>query len=116
MKKDKRAKRAKRRKTESAAEGLKRYAHAFAITQGAKGALVFDGKQFHNIAPHPVKAIDTNGAGDMFAGAFLYAITHGHNYQTAGRLASRASAEVVKDFCPRLRPEQHGWVKKEVLG
>lgn len=99
-----------------AAQGLKQYARAFAITQGAKGSLVFDGNKFHTIASHPVKAIDTNGAGDMFAGAFLYAITHGHDYVAAGKLASRASAEVVKDFRPRLRPEQHQQVLKEVFG
>jgi len=99
-----------------ASEGLKQYAHAFAITQGSKGALVYDGHQYHTISPYPVKAIDTNGAGDMFAGAFLYAITHGYDYATAGKLASRASAEVVKDFRPRLRPEQHGQILKEILG
>jgi len=101
---------------QEAAEGLKQYARAFAITLGSKGAFVFDGNKFHNIAPHPVKAIDSNGAGDMFAGAFLYAITHGHDYARAGQLASRASAEVVSDFGPRLRPEQHKQILKSVLG
>ena len=101
---------------QEAAEGLKQYARAFAITLGAKGALVFDGNTFHNIAPHPVKAIDTNGAGDMFAGAFLYAITHGHDFARAGALASRASAAVVSDFGPRLRPAQHKQILKEIMG
>jgi len=99
-----------------AAEGLKKYARCFAITLGSKGALVFDGTKFHNVASHPVKAIDTNGAGDMFAGAFLYAITHGYDYASAGKLASRASAEVVSDFGPRLHPEQHKKILQEVLG
>ena len=31
------------------------------------------------------KAIDTNGAGDMFAGAFLYAITSGKSYAWAAK-------------------------------
>lgn len=101
---------------QDAAQALKSYARTFAMTQGAKGSLIYDGNTFHTIAPHPVKAIDTNGAGDMFAGAFLYAITHGYDYATAGKLASRASAEVVKDFRPRLRPEQHGQILKEILG
>jgi len=106
----------KTRNIRDAAQGLKTYAHTFAITQGAKGALVFDGNKYHAIAPHTVKAVDTNGAGDMFAGAFLYAITHGHDYASAGKLASRASAEVVSDFGPRLRPEQHKQILKSVLG
>jgi sugar/nucleoside kinase (ribokinase family) len=92
---------------DDAVEALKSVASTFAITCGADGALVFDGEQIINIAPHSVTAIDTNGAGDMFAGAFLYAITNGESYESAGKLASRSSAQVVSQFGPRLKPEQH---------
>ena len=54
-----------------------------------------------------MKAVDTNGAGDMFAGAFLYAITHGHDFETAGKLASLASATTVSSFGPRLPSGEH---------
>jgi len=98
-----------------AAEKLKNSAVQFAITLGAKGALLYDGIEFINIAPYPAKAIDTNGAGDMFAGAFMYAITHGHSFSVAGKLACRASSEVVCNFGPRLEPEKHAVIKKEIL-
>lgn len=91
----------------SAIEALKTTADTFAVTLGAKGALVYDGEQLIEIAPHAVQAIDSNGAGDMFAGAFLYAITHGHNYQLAGQLGSLASATVVSHYGPRLAATQH---------
>jgi sugar/nucleoside kinase (ribokinase family) len=91
---------------EQAIESLKQIARSFAITLGAEGALVYDGTDQHRIAPHPVKAIDTNGAGDMFAGAFLYGITQGHDFAAAGKLASLASATVVADFGPRLKMSQ----------
>lgn len=93
---------------------LKQHAKAFAVTLGAKGALAFDGRTLHEIAPHVVKAVDSNGAGDMFAGAFLYAITHGHDFAAAGRLASAASAQVVSQFGPRLNPEQHAPLKQHL--
>ena len=83
---------------DAAIEGLKKVAKTFAITLGSKGAVAFDGEQLHTIAPHSVTAVDSNGAGDMFAGAFLYAITHGHDFAAAGRLASAASAQVVSQF------------------
>lgn len=101
---------------EAAAEALKEFADTFAITRGARGALVFDGNEFIQIDAHPVKAIDTNGAGDMFAGAFLYAITHGHSFETAGRLASLASAKLVTQYGPRLPADQHHEIKQQVLG
>ncbi|MBR9912718.1 MAG: adenosine kinase [Gammaproteobacteria bacterium] len=95
---------------------LRKIARTFAITRGAQGALVFDGEKCIDIAPHAVTAIDTNGAGDMFAGAFIYALTHNLSYQQAGQLASRASAQVVSQFGPRLRPDQHQQILREVLG
>ena len=88
-------------------EALKQTADQFAITRGAQGALVFDGEELIEVAPFSVQAVDSNGAGDMFAGAFLYAITHGQSYRAAGELASRASASVVSQYGPRLTVEQH---------
>lgn len=91
-----------------AIEAIKRIATTFAITRGARGALVYDGRQLLEVAPHAVKAVDTNGAGDMFAGAFLYGITHGMDFARAGKLASLASATVVSSYGPRLPPARHG--------
>jgi len=85
---------------------LGRIAETFAVTLGSKGALVFDGEKLHSIAPRPVKALDSNGAGDMFAGAFLYALTRGMDFPEAGRLAGLASAKVVGQFGPRLGPDE----------
>ncbi|MFL0804397.1 MAG: adenosine kinase [Agarilytica sp.] len=99
---------------EEACESLKSIAKSFAITLGAKGALVFDGENHFTIDSHAVEAIDTNGAGDMFAGAFLYALTQGKCYETAGKLASKAASVVVSQFGPRLRPEQHSEILESV--
>ena len=68
--------------------------------------IIFDGDTFIDIEPYPVKAIDSNGAGDMFAGAFLYGITHDHTYAQAGKLASLASSKIVTNFGPRLEVHQ----------
>ena len=85
---------------------IKKIAHQFAITLGADGALVYDGVAQHHIAPHKITAVDTNGAGDMFAGAFLYGITQGWSFPDAGKLASVAAATVVSDYGPRLTAAQ----------
>lgn len=95
-----------------AREKLKQVAKRFAITLGANGALIYDGDTFIQIEPYKVRAIDTNGAGDMFSGAFMYGITHGHSYAEAGKLASLASSRVVSQFGPRLQPDQ----AKAILG
>jgi sugar/nucleoside kinase (ribokinase family) len=89
-----------------AREKLKKVAKRFVITQGANGATIYDGDTFIQIESYKVQAIDTNGAGDMFAGAFMYAITHGHSYAEAGKLASLAASKVVSQWGPRLETTQ----------
>lgn len=93
---------------EAAAEAMKATADQFAITLGVKGALLFDGETMHRVDAPAVTAIDTNGAGDMFAGAFLYAISQGRDFPAAGEFACKAAAQVVSQYGPRLRAEQHG--------
>ncbi|MEP6737141.1 MAG: adenosine kinase [Chryseolinea sp.] len=90
----------------TARQKLRQFARHFVITQGENGAVIFDGDTYVDIEPYKVKAIDTNGAGDMFSGAFMYAITHGHSYAGAGKLASLASSKVVSQFGPRLQTAQ----------
>ncbi len=89
-----------------AQKSLKKYAHSFVITMGGEGAIVYDGECFSFITAHQVPVVDTVGAGDVFAGTFLYAITHGHDYFEAGNLASFAASKVVSKFGPRLNPEE----------
>lgn len=99
---------------EAAIAALKTYARQFAITRGAQGAVIFDGEQLIEVSAPSVTAIDTNGAGDMFAGAFLHAICQGKDYKTAGEFACIAAARVVSQFGPRLQPEQYGELKSEL--
>jgi sugar/nucleoside kinase (ribokinase family) len=89
-----------------AREELKKVAKHFVITQGKNGAMIFDGDTFIDIEPYETKAVDTNGAGDMFAGAFMYGITNGHSYASSGKLASMASSKIVSQFGPRLEWHQ----------
>ena len=88
-----------------AREEMKKAAKHFVITQGKNGAMI-------DIEPYKTTAIDSNGAGDMFAGAFLYGITNGHSYASSGKLASMASSQIVSQFGPRLKWHQ----AKEILG
>ncbi len=72
------------------------------VTRGPEGALVEHEGHLHVIAPYAVDAIDSNGAGDLFAGAFMYGLTHGHGADEAGSLASLASSKLVTRYGARL--------------
>ncbi len=91
---------------EEAKGAIQKIAKQFAITLGEKGSLVYDGVRFIQIEAVPAKAIDSTGAGDMFAGAFLYGINNGLSYEQAGNLASAASAAIVGKYGPRFEVNQ----------
>lgn len=99
-----------------AIERLKQIAGSFVITRGAEGAITWDGNELADIPPHKVHAVDSNGAGDMFAGAFLYAITRGEDFPTAGRFASLAAGKIVANYGPRLPASDYPALRAEFFG
>jgi len=92
---------------------LSKRAKVVCLTRGPKGCVVIEGDQQTAVPAASVKAIDTNGAGDMFAGAFLYAVTHGHSHIQAAELANRAAGQVVSQYGNRLTTEQLQGIRAE---
>ena len=84
----------------------------FVVTDGANGSVCHDGTQVFSSPGHRVDAVDTNGAGDMFAGAFLYALTEGKHYQWAAGFANCCASRVVQQFGPRLRGSDFGEIRR----
>jgi fructokinase len=90
-----------------AVAALKDFAHSFAVTRGAEGSLIWDGTTEHAIATAPIKPVDSNGAGDIYAGAYLYGLGQGWTHEASARLASRAAARLVARFGARLPVEDY---------
>jgi len=85
---------------------LQGLAQTVCLTLGAQGCEILQQTQTLHLPASPVHAVDTNGAGDMFAGCFLFAMTHGHTVQQAATLANHAAAAVVGQHGNRLTREQ----------
>jgi sugar/nucleoside kinase (ribokinase family) len=68
----------------------------WAVTQGPQGVLYSDNGVMGRIAPVPVAAIDTLGAGDIFHGAFCVALASGQGFVPALAFANRVAAESCK--------------------
>ncbi len=62
------------------------------ITCGKEGGVYFDGEEFLNYPAFKVNAVDTNGSGDVFHGAFAAGIIHGYSYKDCCYFASATSA------------------------
>ncbi len=62
------------------------------ITCGKKGGIMYDGCKLIKYPAFTVKAVDSNGAGDVFHGAFAFAVTSGYNYEKCCIFSSAVSA------------------------
>jgi sugar/nucleoside kinase (ribokinase family) len=71
------------------------------MTCGKEGALVFDGSEETMSVGIPTKAVDTTGAGDIFAGTFLFGLTHGMSFPACADLANKAASLLVSSFGAR---------------
>jgi hypothetical protein len=85
-----------------AAGVLAKFGDIVAVTRGEKGALLQQGEAVFEIPPYPVQAVDTTGAGDMYAAGLLYGLSQGLPLPICGRIASYAAAQVVAKLGPRL--------------
>ena len=63
-----------------------------AVTDGANGSWWHDGRTVRHIAAHPIKAIDTLGAGDVFHGACVLMLAEGYDFEQALRFSAAAAA------------------------
>jgi sugar/nucleoside kinase (ribokinase family) len=73
-----------------------RGAKAVVLKLGGKGCAVFmDDCEFHAPA-FPVPVVDTTGAGDCFAGAYLAALERGKSHAEAARMANAVGSMVVE--------------------
>ena len=59
-----------------------------------------------------VNAIDTNGAGDMFAGAVLHCLCEGESLKKAAKFGCSAASKKVLSFGPRLKKNEYKEIKK----
>jgi len=68
---------------------------------GKNGSLIIKDEKVHQIPGYKAKAVDTTGAGDMYAAGVLFGLTHGHDVEAAGRIGSFAAARIVEIFGAR---------------
>ncbi len=62
------------------------------VTQGKRGGILYDGKNIISYPIYPAVVVDSNGAGDVFHGAFAFAAVSGYNYTKCCHFSSAASA------------------------
>lgn len=98
-----------------AANALKTRVKQFAITLGEKGALLYDGNEFTEIPANKIVCpLDTVGAGDMFAGAFLSSLRKGHSFVESGYIACMAASRIIQKLGARLSDNEAAQLNEEI--
>jgi sugar/nucleoside kinase (ribokinase family) len=82
------------------------------VKLGKEGALIAQGSKRYKVNAHVVDAIDTTGAGDLWASGFLYGLTHGYDVEKSAKLGSIVAAEVVQVMGAVI--PQVGWDRIEI--
>ena len=111
-----------KKQVKAAARALLEYCQIAVVTDGANGAVIAHQPndeaevEVYDVAtPAVANVIDTNGAGDNYAGAFLYALSQQYSLPECGRLASEISAQVIQQFGPRLASQDYRDIAQRVL-
>lgn len=86
-----------------AAQALRPRFERGAVTVGAEGALAFSAEDITALPAHkPDKPIiDTNGAGDAFAGGYIYGLSHGMGDARAARLGILCASRIITQIGAR---------------
>lgn len=71
------------------------------ITDGKEGGVLYDGQTLEAYPAFSVKVVDSNGAGDVFHGAFAFAVTRGFTWKQCCVFSSAVSALKCTKFGAR---------------
>ena len=90
---------------EGAMEFYKSKAYMTAITKGSEGSVVIKDSVEIYADAEKIIPVDTNGAGDMFAGSFMHAYLQNYDIQACAEFSNFASSKIVETFGPRLNTD-----------
>ncbi|HQS83893.1 MAG: hypothetical protein B7Y25_03115 [Alphaproteobacteria bacterium 16-39-46] len=71
------------------------HVNVIAVTKGKNGSIILTQKEKIIIEPKSVNIVNTTGAGDAYAGGFLYGLTEGFTLKKSGELGNLIAAKVV---------------------
>ncbi len=100
---------------EKACDAIKGSCEIAALTRGEQGSVIVSGSDTVSVdAAHVDSVIDTTGAGDAYAGGFLFGLTQGQSLQRCAQIGGVAAAEVISHFGARPACDLAALVKEKL--
>ena len=99
---------------EEALAEMARQCRIAVVKIGREGSLVQAGDQLVRVSAVPVNAVDTTGAGDVYASGFLYGLANGFSLANCGKLGGMLAAEVIQVLGAKIPDESWPQILAEV--
>ncbi|KAL8153942.1 hypothetical protein V2J09_011702 [Rumex salicifolius] len=100
---------------EAALNFLGKYCRWAVVTLGSNGSIAKHGTQVVRVpAIGESKAVDATGAGDLFAGGFIYGLVKGMSLEDCCRVGSCSGGSVIRSLGGELTPENLQWMYKQM--
>ncbi|XP_059590734.1 uncharacterized protein LOC100252232 isoform X2 [Vitis vinifera] len=100
---------------EAALEFLAKHCQWAVVTLGSNGCLAKCGREMVRVAAiGEAKATDATGAGDLFAGGFLYGLVKGLSLEECCRVGTCSGGSVIRSLGGEVTPENWQWMYKQM--
>lgn len=83
---------------------------------GEKGSFIQNNQTQYRIEPISIKALDTTGAGDLYAAGFLYGLMNGYPLDVAGNMGACVGGKVVEVIGAKMHEKKWGEVRGLISG
>ena len=90
---------------------INKFVDTAVITKGEKGAVCCVNNQVYSADAKVVNVVDTTGAGDQFAGGFLYGLSQGYSINNCLEIGIRLASSVISHMGARLLVDPKDLIK-----
>jgi sugar/nucleoside kinase (ribokinase family) len=90
---------------EEAVENIAQQCDIAVVKVGKRGSYVRQGSQLHHIGAITSSCLDSTGAGDLYAGGFLHALSDGFDLRRCGEIGTIAAGRIVEIVGTKLPDE-----------
>ena len=94
---------------------VENYSDIAIVKMGAKGSIIATKEELSEIHAQKANCVDSTGAGDYFAGGFLYGLVNNHNLNQCAEIGSIIAAEVVQVVGTELSREKWIDIKHKIV-
>jgi len=93
-------------------EKISKLVDVVVIKLGERGSIIKYKNKVIEVNPYKANAVDTTGAGDMYAAGFLFGLSQKYSLEKSGKIASYLSSKVVEDYGARLNSSLKEMIKE----